>query len=199
MRILPRPFFDQCIPLFLVRISANHGAAHEAHLSTEQPASQEDPRLPCAHGHEGRSTRPEPPSSQGPQATVGLTTREPVSPAPARPLALPRGRRLTTRAEFDRVHRQGSRSSDALFLVIARPNGLGHARLGSAVGIRAAGNAVRRNRLKRLIRESFRAGQHALPAVDVVVNARAAAASANPREIAASLARHWQRVQERCA
>jgi ribonuclease P protein component len=199
MRILPRPFFDQCILLFLVRISANHGAAHEAPLSTEQPASQEDPRLPCAHGHEGRSTRPEPSSSQGPQATVGLTAREPVSPAPAGPLALPRGRRLTTRSEFDRVHRQGSRSSDALFLVIATPNGLAHARLGTAVAVRTAGNAVKRNRLKRAIRESFRASQHALPAVDIVVNARAAATGATSRELSASLARHWQRVRERCA
>ena len=67
-------------------------------------------------------------------------------------------------------------SSDALFTVIARPNGLGRARLGLAVGVRAAGNAVNRNRVKRVVREAFRHIHQELPAVDLVVNARPAAA-----------------------
>jgi len=60
-----------------------------------------------------------------------------------------------------------------------------------AVSVRAAGNAVRRNRLRRLIRESFRTHRGELPAVDVLVTARAAATAATNREIFASLARHW--------
>jgi ribonuclease P protein component len=112
---------------------------------------------------------------------------------------LPRERRLTSRGEFDRVHRQGSRSSDEFFVLIARPNGLAHARLGMAVGVRAAGNAVCRNRLKRLIRESFRSHQSELPPLDLVVNARPAAAKASSRQISASLSVHWRKVRERCA
>ncbi len=111
----------------------------------------------------------------------------------------PRASRLTAKPQFDATHRQGRRASDALFLVITRPNELGYARLGLAVGVRAAGNAVQRNRLKRLVRESFRHRQQDLPPVDVVVNARAAAGQAANGEIRASLTQHWDRIVQRCA
>jgi ribonuclease P protein component len=73
-------------------------------------------------------------------------------------------------------------------------NDRGHARLGMAVGVRAVPKAVGRNRLRRLIRESFRTHREGLPAVDVVVIARAPAASAPNREIFASLARFWREI-----
>lgn len=75
-------------------------------------------------------------------------------------------------------------------------NGLGRARLGMAVGARAIGNAVRRNRLRRLIRESFRMTRHTLPALDVFVTARAPAGAAANREVAASLRGIWQQIRE---
>jgi ribonuclease P protein component len=84
-------------------------------------------------------------------------------------------------------------------MVIARPNGLEHARLGLAVGVKAAGNAVNRNRIKRLVRESFRHRQPALPALDLVVNARPAAGKAANAEIAASVVALWNRIAQRCA
>jgi ribonuclease P protein component len=86
-----------------------------------------------------------------------------------------------------------------LFLVSAKRNGLEHPRLGLAVGVRAAGGAVARNRIKRRVREYFREHQYHLPMVDMVVNARAAAARATRAETEASLATHWRRVSERCA
>jgi len=64
-----------------------------------------------------------------------------------------------------------------------------------AVSTRAAGNAVGRNRLRRLIRESFRMHRHELPAVDVLVTARAAARAAPNREVFESLARLWNEIR----
>jgi len=63
-----------------------------------------------------------------------------------------------------------------------------------AVSTRAAGQSVNRNRLRRLIRESFRMHREELPAVDVLVTARSAVANAANREVFESLARFWQAI-----
>ena len=59
-------------------------------------------------------------------------------------------------------------------LVWAAPNDVGHSRLGLAIS-RRAGKATVRNRIRRLIRESFRLIQHDVPpgpgGYDVVVGA----------------------------
>ena len=107
--------------------------------------------------------------------------------------------RLTDKPQFDLVHREGLRVSDGLFAVIARPNGLDHPRLGMAVGIRIAGNAVNRNRIRRVVRERFRLSQQELPPVDVVVNARSGATGATRAQLAVSVAALFVRMSQRCA
>jgi ribonuclease P protein component len=83
----------------------------------------------------------------------------------------PRSARLRLRGEFSRVMREGRVYPGAQCVVRIRPNEDGCARLGIAAP-RKYGNAIRRNRFKRLVREAFRAIQKELGAVDVFVAPR---------------------------
>ncbi len=89
--------------------------------------------------------------------------------------------------------------SDGFFSVTAKANDAGVPRLGLAVAVKLAGNAVARNRLRRIIRESFRLHQRELPAVDLVVSVRPAARAAAAETLRASLAALWKKVGEQCA
>jgi ribonuclease P protein component len=80
--------------------------------------------------------------------------------------------RLTRSTNFERVRRVGKSYAHPLIVLIALPNQAEDTRFGVAAG-RSVGNAVRRNRAKRLLRNAI---QQYLPAIkpgwDVVVIAR---------------------------
>lgn len=89
-----------------------------------------------------------------------------------RPHGFPPALRVRRGADFDRAFREGGRAGDGLLVVHAVPNGGPEPRLGLAVG-KVVGNAVRRNRVKRLLREAFRLHRAELPAAhDLVVVAK---------------------------
>jgi ribonuclease P protein component len=113
-----------------------------------------------------------------------------------RPLGFPRTRRLRTAAEFNRVYSKGRRMGNEFFTVTTQPNELERARLGMSVAVRAMGGAVERNRLRRMIRESFRLhAASSLPALDIVVGVRASARAAASADLRASLERLWLKLQ----
>ena len=76
--------------------------------------------------------------------------------------SFPRTHRLRSRADFAAVYDAKVRESRGPLVVYAKPNDLGHPRLGLSVS-RKVGTAPRRNRIKRLVRESFRLLQHDFP------------------------------------
>ena len=77
--------------------------------------------------------------------------------------------RLLRKRDFDAVFRQPAiRVGRGPLRLVAKPNEVGTARLGVVVGKRMVRRAVRRNRVKRRIRESFRLAAN-LPPMDMVV------------------------------
>ena len=107
--------------------------------------------------------------------------------------------RLTGRKAFTGVFARPVKSSDRYFTVLARPNDLPYSRLGLAISRKVAKSAVARNRLKRVVRESFRHHQQELGGLDCVVMGRASAVGQGNVILFASLQRHWRRFARPCA
>ena len=70
--------------------------------------------------------------------------------------------RLHGRESFARLRSEGRRAGDEVLRLTVARNGLAWARIGCAVP-RQFGCAVRRNKMRRLIREAFRLEKAALP------------------------------------
>ncbi len=82
---------------------------------------------------------------------------EPPSARPAATERAGRKRRLSRSADFERVYRQGRSVSNRFLVLYAFPQGVeSESRVGISVS-RKIGGAVVRNRVKRLLREAFRA------------------------------------------
>jgi ribonuclease P protein component len=109
-----------------------------------------------------------------------------------------RQQRLLKPYEFQHVFEQASKSNDTYFSVLARRNTLTFARLGLAIAKKRVKRAVVRNRLKRLIRESFRLQQQELAGLDCVILAQDGANQATNQTLLHSLTNHWQRTLRRC-
>jgi len=102
--------------------------------------------------------------------------------------------RLSCSKDYQFVFKNADKASNSLFLILSRKNNLGLARLGLAVAKKHARLAVQRNRIKRIIRESFRKQQKAMPAVDIVVMIRPAVVKTNNQQLEASLKQLWNKL-----
>jgi len=86
--------------------------------------------------------------------------------------AFPKSLHLRAKADFDAVFDARTREVRGPLAVHARPNGLPHPRIGFSVS-RKVGIAVRRNLIRRRLREAFRLMQHDFPVgYDLVIVVR---------------------------
>ena len=107
----------------------------------------------------------------------------------------PRHVRLLSSRDFQAVFRdKSSRSSDQRWTLLVRPNKLEDARLGLAISKRVLKHAVDRNRIKRIVRESFRHHQQELCGLDIVVMCRDEVKQMTNEDLFDSLNKHWRRV-----
>jgi ribonuclease P protein component len=109
-----------------------------------------------------------------------------------------RFQRLLKQADFKYVFDKPEKSKDVYFTVLARPNSLAYARLGIILSKKRIKHSVMRNRIKRLIRYSFRVNQHSLLNKDFVVLANDKSVEEKNSSILNSLAMHWQQLSHRC-
>lgn len=122
------------------------------------------------------------------------TTDKRQDPAPPRQ-RFGKIHRLPDEAAYDRVFGSATRSRDPLFTVLSRRNDADTARLGLAISKKHCRRATARNRVKRIVRESFRRHAAMLAGLDVVVLAQPQTGDAGNRSLFDSLAKHWQKTR----
>lgn len=108
-----------------------------------------------------------------------------------------RRQRLLAAADYDRVFRRAARSKDRHFTILFRQTGQSRARLGLAIAKKHCKLATGRNRIKRLVRESFRQHQPDLSGLDIVVMNTRDTHTADNATLRSSLERHWTRRPQR--
>ncbi|HLF66226.1 MAG TPA: ribonuclease P protein component [Gammaproteobacteria bacterium] len=103
--------------------------------------------------------------------------------------------RLLKSSDYDYVFQQPIKINQPNATLYARANNLKHARLGLLVSKRALRHAVERNRVKRLVRESFRAHLERLKDYDIVFVARSGLLHADNASITLSLEKLWEKIR----
>jgi ribonuclease P protein component len=142
----------------------------EANISTEQSSPCQDAWLSRPYGYEEWPSGAQASPRQRTQATDALALLKRLR------ASLIKQTHLRRSAEFRRVYAGGKRFNGRLMTAFALPNDLGHHRFGITASRKAVGNAVQRNRAKRLLRETFRLSCNELEALetkyDWVLNAK---------------------------
>jgi len=126
--------------------------------------------------------------------TIGLGSLG-MKPTICSPLSLPKSRRLLKPKQFESVFADASiRASNRHCLILSRPNNGSNPRLGLIIAKKHIRLAVERNRIKRVIRESFRLHQHQLPAINAIVLARKGLDALENREIHDLMELLWKKI-----
>ena len=108
-------------------------------------------------------------------------------------LTFSRELRLLAPVQFKAVFEQPFRASTPQLTLLARENSLEKPRLGLTVAKKHLKRAHDRNRIKRIVRESFRLKQQQLPCYDFVFVAKAGIGKLSNTELFEILEKLWQR------
>lgn len=147
----------------------------ETHVPAQQQAATANPRIPPPHVDPGGQTGHFPAAREGAEAALRLDRRQevayPVREARKRVsgFRLSKAEMLRTDREYREVVRLGERASTPHYAIYRDSRGApaGNLPAVSKVGIsvgRRVGNAVVRNRMKRLLREFYRHNRRVFPA-----------------------------------
>jgi len=112
--------------------------------------------------------------------------------------SFPRPSRLTRPNDFRQVFQGNTRVGDDCITLLIGKKQADRPRLGFAVAKKQLKLAVDRNRIKRLIRESFRLNQAQLPDRDVVAMVRFNILELSHQQIFNRLNKHWHTAIKKC-
>jgi ribonuclease P protein component len=136
-------------------------------LSAEQPPPRQETRLQGENGDEKRTRRYQAPPRQRSQKINGSALLD---------FSFPKSARLRKPAEFRRVYAEGKHFEGRFMTVFILLSEGEVQKLGITASKKGVGNAVQRNRAKRLLREAFRLSKAELDELetkfDWVLNAR---------------------------
>ena len=109
-------------------------------------------------------------------------------------LSFKREHRLLHQHEFQSVFDDATRVVVPPFTLLFRENRLGFTRLGMVIAKKAVGQSVDRNRIRRIIRESFRLSRRGLPEVDLIILARHDIKTFPIADLTQKVSKLWQRL-----
>jgi len=136
-------------------------------ISTKQSPQSEETRIQSENGDQERTRCFETPPGERTQSINGETLLN---------FRLPKTNRLRKPREFRRVYDGGKKFEGRFMTVFIKPSETAFQRLGITASKKGVGNAVQRNRAKRLLREAFRLSRSELNEIetnfDWVLNAR---------------------------
>lgn len=105
---------------------------------------------------------------------------------------------MLTPSDFTPVFNNPVVATSPAFTILAIKNQLDNPRLGLTIAKKRVKKAHARNRLKRLIRETFRHKQHELPNIDIVVMAKSGADKLDNEALFKHLEKLWRKIDQRC-
>ncbi|AIN47040.1 Ribonuclease P protein component [Candidatus Palibaumannia cicadellinicola] len=100
---------------------------------------------------------------------------------------------MLTPNNFAFVFQQPQLVGTSQITILGRLNSLGYPRIGLTISKKNIKLAHERNRIKRLMRESFRLHQHTLPIMDFVVIAKKGLADLDNYSLRETLEKLWRR------
>lgn len=153
-----------------VRPNAPGAVDHGTDIQSAESEAAQQARIPCPDGHEGRAEDPQPPPEEGaasahreggPEVTSVVLPGTPGDSVGE--CGFPRHRRLRRGPDIRAVLRSGRRERGGPMEVVHAPGDGARSRFGTIVPL-YGGSAVRRNLMKRRLREIGR--QEVLPRLD---------------------------------
>ena len=105
---------------------------------------------------------------------------------------------LLTPTHFEYVFSNAIPSVSPQLTLLARFNTSNNPRIGITLAKKRVKHAHDRNRLKRIIRESFRLQRHSFPNIDIVVVGKSGLDKLSNQELFFLLSKLWKKLVSRC-